>query len=63
VQNLEFFKLAAVMLQCMWYEINVKEDPVFNLIGSLDYSSEMYFVIEQEKARINERAHINQRGE
>ena len=50
----EFFILAGMMLQCLWHEVNVPGDKVFNCIGVLDNSSEMWMLIQQQKLRRKE---------
>lgn len=45
----EFFKLAGVVLQCLYKELHVPGDKVFYLLGYMDYSCEMAIILKENK--------------
>jgi hypothetical protein len=41
----EFFRLAAVWLDCRQHELHVPGDKVWHLLGQLDYGAEMELMV------------------
>jgi hypothetical protein len=47
----EYFKLAAVALQCLWHELHVDGDKFWFFLGYMDFITEMSLLLKECKGR------------
>lgn len=49
--QIEYFKLAGIVLDCIYNELHENCDKVFCFIGYMDYSSEMAIIIRESNEK------------